>query len=156
MNKKLKYLIAFGIVKKLVMAAIFFAPSFGFSAEMEVVNAWARASVPGARAGAAYITLKSEEDDVLLSVSTEFARSAEIHATEDNDGIMSMEYLDKLSLPAGVEVGMAPGGYHIMLMGLKQDLKAGLELPITLAFKHSSTRHVRVPIKPLTYKVEAK
>lgn len=157
MKRKWLYLAAFGVAKKVVLAVVFFAPSLGFSEQgVEVIEAWARATVPGARAGAAYVTLvnNAEKDDALVAVSTEIARSSQIHKTEDNDGIMSMEHIDALPLPSGVEVGMSPGGYHIMFMGLNQGLEAGLEIPLSLTFKNAPTRHVRVAIKPLTYQVK--
>lgn len=128
---------------------------FVANADIQVVEAWARASVEGSRAGAAYVTLlnNNEMDDALLSASSpEYAERVEIHQTKtDSSGVMQMLPQERVILPTGVEIGMLPGGTHIMLMGLKQPLVAGYELPIKLTFENAPAQYVKVDIKPTDY-----
>ena len=133
------------------------SPLAGWAQGIEINDAWARASVPGARSGAAYFTLRNNgpEDDVLLGAESPAAGIVQVHKTTvDDNGMMQMEHLDEVRLPAGVELGFAPGGYHIMMIGLETALQPGLEFPLTLEFLGAGKRTVRVPIKPLNYKPE--
>lgn len=125
-------------------------------AEIEIKDSWARATVPNARTGAIYMVFHNTgKDDALVGANTELAMRTEVHQTSmDADGMMSMDHMDEVALPKGVEVAFAPGGYHVMLMGLKQQLQPGYEIPLTLTFKSGLERAIRVPIKPIAYRPE--
>ncbi|MEW6651141.1 MAG: copper chaperone PCu(A)C, partial [Chloroflexota bacterium] len=73
--------------------------------------------------------------DRLLSVECEVAEIVEIHTTQMNHDIMRMRAVENLEIPAGETVEFKPGGYHIMLIGLKKDLIAGDEIPFVLVFQ---------------------
>ena len=142
---------------KHVIATLFIALfSLSAHAEIQVNDAWSRATTPSARTGAIYMVFKNEgKTDVLLEAESDAAMRTEIHKTSmDEDGMMSMDHMDEVPLPKGVEVAFAPGGYHIMLMGLKGQLKPGYEIPLTLTFKNAGQRSVRVPIKPIHHRPE--
>jgi len=98
---------------------------------------FARASAtPTAEAGAAYVSLMAHgEADRLLGVSSPAAKMAALHKTVEADGVMKMEHVEALDIPADGMLEMKPGGYHIMLMGLTQPLKEGDEIEITLTFE---------------------
>jgi copper(I)-binding protein len=108
--------------------------------DVMVKGAFARASaVPTAKAGAVYMTLSnhSSAPDKLLKITTESALSAEVHESAENDGVATMRPIEGLEIPAGGSVELKPGGYHIMLMGLKAPLKKGGMIMLQLKFEHA-------------------
>lgn len=104
-----------------------------------VSQAWARPSLAGAKNGAAYFTLTNHAgtSDTLTGASTPVAEKAELHRDEMmKNGVMTMRPAGPLALASGATVTLAPGGLHLMLMGLKRPLKPGDRFPITLTFAH--------------------
>ena len=76
------------------------------------------------------------------------AAAAELHQTTNENGVMHMLPLpDGLALPAGQGVTLAPGGLHVMLMGLRHPLKQGETLALTLTFEHAAPVTVQVPVQ---------
>jgi copper(I)-binding protein len=111
-----------------------------------------RATAPGMTATGGYVTIHnhSDEADRLVGVAADFAAKAEIHTMMHENGVMKMRALpDGIEIPAGGMVELAPGGLHLMLMGLTGTLQAGQMLEVELTFA-SGTRmrlpaHVRRP-----------
>ena len=101
------------------------AAALAQSGDIEIKNAWARATPGGAQTAAAYVTIEAPSGDRLTGVSTPAAQKADIHSMTMDNGVMKMRQLDGLDLPAGKEVTLKPGGYHIMLTGLAKPLEAG-------------------------------
>ena len=97
-----------------------------------VTNAWARATVPGQMASGAFMTLTSPTPAKLVGVATPIAGVAQVHEMTMQGTTMTMLASGALDLPAGRPVELKSGGYHLMLMDLKQPLKAGERIPITL------------------------
>lgn len=115
-----------------------------------VQEAWARAMPEGAKVGAAYVTVKGgAEADALLGVSTPIAAQAMVHETINDNGVMKMREVASVPVPAGQTVTFAPGGNHIMLMGLKRPLKAGDRFPLTLKFAKAGDVTVTVTVRPI-------
>jgi periplasmic copper chaperone A len=113
-----------------------------------VENAWARATASAASTGAAYLTIIDHgAPDRLVSASTPIAGSAELHQTTQHGGVMEMRPVDGLAVSAGKPVTLAPGGYHLMLMGLRQPLHAGESFPLTLRFEKSGAVQVSVAVQ---------
>lgn len=111
---------------------------------------WARATAPQQRVGGAYMTLTSPAADRLVGASSPVAARTEVHEMRMDGNIMRMRELpDGLKLPAGQAVALAPGGYHIMLMDLKQPLVAGQSVPVQLRFEHAPPAEVQVRIAPI-------
>jgi copper(I)-binding protein len=105
---------------------------------ISVESAWARTSPMSSDASAIYMTLTSPNDDALVSAAVDMsvAMMAQVHETTMNaDGTMGMQEVDQVALPAGSAVALEPGGYHIMLMGLKQPLVLGENVTVTLTFE---------------------
>ncbi len=115
---------------------------------VRVSDPWARATPGRAPNGAAYLTLVNPGvgADRLVAVSTPAAEKAEIHEVIMEKGVMQMRPAGPLTIDAGKTVVLKPGGYHLMLMGLKQPLKAGDTLPLTLTFEKAGVRQVAAPI----------
>lgn len=119
------------------------------ASDIMVMNAFARASAtPVAKSGAAYVSIMNHGSaaDRLVAISTPAAMSADVHKTETVDGVMKMEATGPLDIPAGGMVEMAPGGYHIMLMGLSAPLKQGETLDLTFTFEKAGDVKVNVPV----------
>ena len=105
-----------------------------------------RATAPGMAATGGYLTIHNHagKADRLVGVAADFAARAEIHTMVHENGVMKMRQLtDGLEIPAGGIVELAPGGLHLMLMGLKQTLQAGQTLEVELTF--ASGRTLRLP-----------
>jgi len=115
--------------------------------KITVHDAWARASAGNASAGAAYLTLiGGTEPDQVVGVTTQVAATAEVHESFTDGGVMKMRAAPALTVPAGKTVSLAPGGYHVMLMGLKQPLIAGQSFPLTVNFAHAAPVTVEVKV----------
>jgi len=98
-------------------------------------DAWCRPSPNGAKAGGCYVTLTATTDDRLTGGSSPRAGELQVHEMKTENGMMKMAQLTEgLPLPAGQAVGLAPGGNHLMLIGLTAPLVAGETVPLTLKF----------------------
>ena len=107
-----------------------------------VANAWARATVPGQMASGAFMTLTSAAPVKLVGISTPVAGVAQVHEMTMQGTTMKMQAVHSLDLPAGRRVELKPGGYHVMLMDLKQPLKAGDKIPLTLRLESADKKVV--------------
>ena len=113
-----------------------------------VENAWARPTIGAGTTSAAYFTMTDKgAPDRLVSAATPVAAGAELHETIDDKGVMKMRAVDGLALTPGKPTRLAPGGYHLMLVGLKQPLKAGESFPLTLRFEHAPEMMVNVAVQ---------
>jgi copper(I)-binding protein len=99
--------------------------------------------------GAAYVTISNHgsEADALLSASTDVATTVELHETVHADGKMIMRPVPRMEVPAGGKLEMKPGSYHIMLLGLKQDLKPEETITVSLSFEKAGQMSVEAPVK---------
>ncbi|HEV2550200.1 MAG TPA: copper chaperone PCu(A)C [Stellaceae bacterium] len=102
-----------------------------------VMEPWAPPSLAGAPNGAAYFMLMNHGDtaDRLISLSTPVAGKAEIHREEVTNGVMRMRPTGPLLLEPGEMITLKPGTLHVMLLNLKEPLKAGEHFPLTLTFE---------------------
>jgi periplasmic copper chaperone A len=111
---------------------------------------WARPTAQGAKNAAAYLTLQNGagEPDRLVAVNSPVAEKAQIHETSNDGGIMKMrEAADGVTLAPGESVAFKPGGYHIMLVGLKNKLDDGQHIPLTLTFAKAGSINVEVYVE---------
>jgi periplasmic copper chaperone A len=115
--------------------------------QLEVSNAWARATPGKAETGAAYLTIQSPTADRLLSASSPVAKKTELHTMSMEGMVMKMRPLAGIDIPAGQPVALKPGGQHIMLEGLGAPLREGQSFPLTLTFEKAGTRTVTVAIE---------
>ena len=105
-------------------------------AQVDVSDAWVRGTVPAQTASGAFMTLHAHQDAKLVGVSSPVA-TAELHEMKMENNVMRMRQVPSLDLPKMQDVQLKPGGYHVMLMGLKQQLKAGDTVPITLKIEQN-------------------
>ena len=116
---------------------------------LEVSDAWARATPPGASAGAAYLTLhnRSKSPVSLISLESEAAKAVEIHEMSLRDGQMRMRSLEGEQIIApGTSLSLKPGGLHLMLMGLKAPLRAGTSLELSLKLGGGQSQKLSLPV----------
>jgi periplasmic copper chaperone A len=98
---------------------------------------------------AAYMIIKNAggQADRLLSVESDVAASVEIHLSEMNDGVMSMRPVEGIDIPAGGQAELKPGSYHVMLVGIKHDLKEGDKVQLKLNFEKSAPVTVEAQVR---------
>ena len=116
-------------------------------AQLEVTNAWARATPGKAENGAAYVTIESPTADRLVSASSPVAKKAELHTMSMQGMVMKMRPIAGLDVPPCQSLTLKPGGEHIMLMGLNQPLHEGQSFPLTLDFEKAGPRTVTVAVE---------
>jgi len=141
-------------LKTLFMAlALATAPAWAHNGA-HVKNAWVRATVPQQHATGAFMTLDATLDSKLVRATSPVSDHVEIHEMIMQDDVMKMRQIPSIALPAGQAVELKPGGYHIMLIDLKQQIHAGDQVPLTLVFEHSNgeqeTITVQAPARPLS------
>jgi periplasmic copper chaperone A len=101
---------------------------------IQVDHVWSRA-MPAGATGVVYLTLINHgAPDTLTGVASPVAASAALHKTIDDHNVMKMRRVASLPVAPGKPITLGPGGYHIMLTGLKQALVAGVSFPVTLTF----------------------
>lgn len=115
---------------------------------LQVSGAWARPAAAGDNS-AAYFTIENptSQADTLLSAACDVTDQAELHMSSMEGGVMSMTPQENVPVDANSQVAFAPGGLHVMLLNLKQDLKVGDKFDLTLNFQHAGAVKVSVEVK---------
>jgi len=113
-----------------------------------VSDLWIRATPPGARTAAAYLSISNCGDiDRVLEVRSERARRVEIHSTQEQSGMMRMSRLDSLTVPADSDLQLGPGGYHLMLVEISDTFAPGDSVLMTLIFEKAGTIDVNFTVR---------
>lgn len=121
------------------------APAQSQSA-ISVEQPWARPTAPRQSTGAAYMRLLSPAGDRLIGASSPIAVRAEVHEMRMDGEVMRMREVPALDLPPGQAVALAPGGLHVMLIGLRERLAAGQHFPLLLQFERGGPVEVEVAV----------
>ena len=117
-----------------VAAAAHAAPAYR-QGTLEIDKPWSRPAAAGMTgAGFMTVTNRGKAADALVSVESPAARKVEMHRSSMAGGVMKMQRQDRVALPPGATVTFAPGGHHLMLIGLARPLKSGDRAPATLTF----------------------
>lgn len=101
-------------------------------AQVDVTDAWVRGTVPAQTSTGAFMTLQAHGAAKLIGASSPAAKSVELHETKMEGDVMHMRPVKSIDLPAMQPVQLKPGGYHVMLVGLKAPLAKGGTVPVTL------------------------
>ena len=137
--------------KHLACVLALFACSAGALAQTEVRNAWVRGTVAQQKSTGAYLQIQSAQGGRLVAVQSPLAGVAEIHEMLMDGNVMRMRAVAGIELPAGQAVELKPGGYHVMLMELKQPLKVGDTVPLSLVVEgkggQRETLQLQVPVQ---------
>ncbi len=131
----------FTLLMSLALAA------FVASAQVTVSEPWVRATVPQQKATGAFMKLQSAQDAKLVSAKSTAAGIVEVHEMAMDGGVMKMRAVDGLALPMGKAVELKPGGYHVMLMDLKSQVKEGDAVPLTLIFETKDGKRQTLEVK---------
>lgn len=119
---------------------------------LSVDDGYVRAPVPGRNVSAGFFTLHNDSGATvtLVGVEADFAERTEIHSHTHSDGMMRMRKEDSVSVGAGETLAFAPGGYHVMLFGLKSSIDEGDELAMTLVFDDGKSMILPVTVRALS------
>jgi periplasmic copper chaperone A len=120
---------------------------FAQTSSVKVDDAWVRATVAQQKSTGAFMRLTAERETQLVAVSSPVAGVAEIHEMAMDKDVMKMRAVGRLALTAGKATEFKPGGYHVMLMDLKQAVKAGDTVPLTLVFEDAAQKRTTLELK---------
>jgi len=141
-----------GTTKSVVLGVLLFAAAAAAAqAQVEARAAWIRGTVQGQTAAGAFMQLTSTQDASVIGAESPAAGSVEIHEMKMDGNVMRMRAVARLRLPPGKPVDLTPGGYHMMLLGLKRPLRKGDLVPIRLKLELSdrSVKTVQVMARVL-------
>jgi len=138
-----------------------FAPAADEKHPIHLDNAWARKAPMGGQAGAGHagagakgngavyvrISNHGKEADALISAASEASDRVELHETINEGGVMKMRPLSKMAVSADGKLEMKPGGHHIMLLGLRRNLKPGDKVTVTLTFEKAGPLSIEAPVR---------
>jgi copper(I)-binding protein len=116
-------------------------------AQTSVKDAWVRGTVAQQKATGAFMQITSTQGGKLVSAQSPLAGIAEVHEMAMDGNVMKMRAVPALELPAGKAVELKPGGYHVMLMDLKQPLKDGDSVPLTLVIEGKDGKRETLEVK---------
>lgn len=136
-------------MKKFVLSIVSIAAVFG--ADVEIDGAYARASIPNVPNSAAFFVIKnnSDKDIAITSANSDIAEKNELHTHIKENQMLKMIKIEKLVVPAKSSLELKSGGDHVMLIGLKKELKAGDEISLELSFSDGDKKSIKVPVKDL-------
>lgn len=141
---------------KLLAALSLFTAAI-YAQSIDVTGAYVREVPPNMPNSAAFMTLANHSDAPvsLLSATANVSNVVELHEHVNVDGMMQMRQIPKIDIPAQGATVLQPGGLHVMLIGLKQKLKAGEQVPVTLNFSNGETVTIEAPVKKIAGMMKA-
>ena len=130
------------------MALLLAAPAL---AKVDAVDGYVRLLPPGSPNTAAFMVLRNDGDKPvkLVAGASPEAGRVELHTHLHENGVMKMRQVESIEIPAKGEAVLKPGSLHVMLIGLKQDLKEGDVVPITLKLDDGSSTKIEAPVRKI-------
>ena len=119
--------------------------------QVEIIDAWSRATPPGARVAAGYLVIRnaSASPDRLVGAASAIAARVETHVVEKQGEVMRMREVKGYDVPAKGSFELKPGGPHLMLVDIGRPLKAGEKIPLVLRFQNAGEIRTDLEVKPL-------
>jgi copper(I)-binding protein len=114
---------------------------------VKVENAWVRATAPGQKVAAGFLELTADADMKLVGGRSPVSNTLELHTMKMEGGVMQMRQIPEIALPKGKTVRLQPGGLHVMFIGLKQPIKEGDEVPVTLSVKNATGQEQQIQVQ---------
>ena len=114
---------------------------------VKVEGAWVRSTVPGQQGTTAFMKLTSQTPLQVVGVASPVAGTADLHEMKREGDVMTMRPVAKLELPAGRTVALTASGYHLMLQDLKQQLRPGMTVPLTLVLQDAKGTRTQLQLK---------
>jgi copper(I)-binding protein len=139
------YRLCLGLLLALLVSSHGHAQATG---SITIESPWARATPGGAKTGAAYMTVvnKGNSPDRLIGAATPVADNVQFHKDSEEKGVARMRQLPSVDIAPGATVSFKPGDMHMMLVGLKQPLKEGQTIPLTLTFENAGKLDVTAAV----------
>jgi periplasmic copper chaperone A len=134
-------------MKRILIAGLILATAGSAWAQVTVSSPWARSTVPGQMGTGAFMTIASKDGGRLVGAASPVAGVVELHEMAMDNNVMKMRAIPGLDLPAGREVQLKPGGYHVMLLDLKRPLKAGEKVQIELRLETRDGKRITQPVE---------
>lgn len=136
-------------MKKIILAALLILSSNAFAGSVSVEDAYVRLLPPTLPNTGAFMVFKNsgDTDIAAISVESDVAEVVEMHTHIHKDGIMKMRQVEKIDIPAHGETALQPGGFHIMLIGLKQPLELGQMVDMKVNFDDGSSEEIKAEVK---------
>jgi len=130
----------------------------GAADHVKVSDPYVRAVPPGQPNSAAFMGLSnsSGQSHALVGAESEVAGTVELHTHTMKDGMMKMRRVERIEIPAGESVSLEPGGLHLMLIGLKEQLLPEQRVDLTLIFDDNSRTRVTAPVRKVETGVRAR
>ena len=125
------------------------------AAQITVKEPWVRATVAAQKATGAFMQISSASDAKLVEAKSPVAGVVEIHEMKMDNHVMKMRAVSGVALPAGKTVELKPGGYHVMMMDLKAQVKEGDTVPLTLVFEGKDKKRESVEVKAVVKSLTA-
>jgi copper(I)-binding protein len=129
------------------LAALAFFAAAAAPSQVRVDDAWVRATVAEQKTTGAYMAITSPQGGRLVAASSPIAASVEVHEMKMEGDVMRMRAVAALPLPAGQRVELKPGAFHMMLLGLKQPVKAGDVVPLKLVVEGDGGKREEVDVR---------
>lgn len=123
---------------KKILATLFVLATAAAQAQVDVTDAWARATGKGQKATGVFMNLTAKKATRLVGIKTNLTPVAEVHEMKMEMDVMKMQAIKALDLPAGQTVSLKPGSYHGMLMDLKAPVEEGSHVVLTLLFEDAA------------------
>ncbi|HBE93824.1 MAG TPA: hypothetical protein DDW55_15415 [Gammaproteobacteria bacterium] len=135
-------------LRNIALLSLLLVTSLPAQADTAIVDPWVREGPPAARVLGGFMTItnSSDKDDALLSVSSPDFNMIEMHKTEMVDGVGKMILQERIIVPAGGQVMLKPGSYHLMLMMAQRPLKSGDSIKVELSFE-SGKQSIEMPVR---------
>jgi copper(I)-binding protein len=134
-------------------AALWLCAAFTAHAQVEVSDAWVRATGQGQKATGVFMSLTAKKATRLVGVKTDLTASAEVHEMKMEKDVMKMQAVKALDLPAGQTVALKPGSYHVMLMDLKAPVAEDSHVVLTLLFEDAAGVKTQSEVKAVAKKM---
>jgi copper(I)-binding protein len=138
---------------KKLFAALWVCAAFTAHAQVEVSDAWVRATGQGQKATGVFMNLTAQKATRLVGVKADLTGSAEVHEMKMEKDVMKMQSVKALDLPAGQTVALKPGSYHVMLMDLKAPVAEDSQVVLTLLFEDAAGVKTQKEVKAVAKKM---
>lgn len=124
-------------------------PTLAAESDLTIVGAYVRMVPPGTPNTAAFMTISNSGSSKrkLVTAESPVARKSELHTHINDQGVMRMRQVPEIEIEAAAQTELKPGGYHVMLLDLRQSLKEGDAVPLTLHFDDGSTKEIDAAVK---------
>jgi len=134
------------MIRSLLAAGAFALASSSVLAQVTVTEPWIRATVAGQKVAGGYLQIRSSRDTALVEARTGASATTEVHEMSMVDNVMKMRAVPRIDIPAGRTVELKPGGYHLMLIDIREPMTVGRKVPITLVFEDRDGKRESVEV----------